>query len=293
MTAPFELLRAAGAVADNPQDAMTVGRALGVPALDRHQHTEVFVLNCLPYASVFLGPEGALGGEGADRVAGFWHAIGVSPPAEPDHLTALLSLYASLSEAAAAVRQAETAARLAHSAAALFWEHLWSWLPAYLDAVSDLGAAAPAAWAAVTRAAIMAEAGRQESPATLPLALRAAPPPLSAGEADLVAALLIPVRSGIILTRRRLAVAASETGTGYRMGERKYALEAMLAQDPAATLRWLARESERWAGRHRDRADPTDISGWWSERAECTARVLTGLANELATAGTGAVAASG
>ena len=40
------------------------------------EHTEVFVLNCPPYASVYLGPDGALGGEGADRAAGFWRASG-------------------------------------------------------------------------------------------------------------------------------------------------------------------------------------------------------------------------
>ena len=59
------------------------------------------MLNCPPYASVYLGPDGALGGEGADRAAGFWRASGLTPPAEPDHLTALLALYASLGEAAA------------------------------------------------------------------------------------------------------------------------------------------------------------------------------------------------
>ncbi len=279
--ASFELLRAAGAVADNPADAGAVSRALGIPVLSPHEHTEVFMLNCPPYASVFLGPDGALGGEGADRVAGFWRAIGLTPPAEPDHLTALLSLYAGLGEAAAQVHRPATATMLARARAALFWEHLWPWLPAYLDAVTDLAIPAASAWAALTSAAITAEAGRYRAPAALPLAQRAAPAAPAAGEpGELVTALLMPVRSGIILTRRRLAAAAGDTGTGYRIGERRYALQAMLAQDPAQTLQWLARESEQWAIRHAGRADPGPASQWWSHRAGRTAWLLTELAGQ-------------
>ena len=143
-----ELLRALGAIADNPADARAAGRALGIPELDSHQHTELFVLNCPPYASVYLGPDGALGGEGADRVAGFWRVMGISPPAEPDHLSSLLSLYASLGQAAAGSTRAATAAALTRAQTALFWEHLWPWLPAYLDAALDLAAPAVTAWAA-------------------------------------------------------------------------------------------------------------------------------------------------
>ena len=279
--ANFELLRAVGAVADNPADAAAVARALDIPSLNRHEHAELFVLNCPPYASVFLGPDGALGGEGTDRVAGFWRAIGLSPPAEPDHLAALLSLYASLGEAATQAGRPATAAILARSQAALFWEHLWPWLPAYLDAVTDLAIPAASAWATVARSALGAEVGRHEPPATLPLALRAAPAAVTADDADgLIAPVLTPVRSGIILTRRGLAAAAGDTGTGYRIGERQYALRAMLAQDPHATLQWLAREAARWAARHAGRADPGPASQWWTHRARRIAQLLTGLADQ-------------
>ena len=131
----WELLRALGAVPDSPAAARGVGPALGLDPVSDAGHTDAFVLNCPPYAAIYLGPEGAIGGEGADRVAGFWRAIGITPPAGPDHLTALLGLYARLGEAAAGARRPATAAALAQSQAVLFWEHLWPWLPAYLDAV--------------------------------------------------------------------------------------------------------------------------------------------------------------
>jgi TorA maturation chaperone TorD len=273
----WELLRALGAVADSPAGARVATGALGLTPASAAEHTDVFVLNCPPYASVYLGPDGALGGAGTDRAAGFWRAIGITPPAEPDHLTALLALYASLGEAAGESRRRATAAALARTRAALFAEHLWPWLPAYLDAVTDLQAPALTAWARLTRHAMSAEFSAQPAPAQLPLALREAP--AAAGPdgrlGDLTAALTTPVRSGIILTRRRLARGAGEAGVGHRIGERRYTLRAMLDQDPAATLGWLGHEAQRWEPQHASRAAAgDDASRWWAARAAGTARVL-------------------
>jgi TorA maturation chaperone TorD len=275
-SARWELLRALGAIADSPADARTAATALGLGAPGDAEHTDVFVLNCPPYAAVYLGPDGALGGEGTDRAAGFWQAIGLAPPAEPDHLAALLSLYASLGEAAGQARRAATAAALARSQAALFWEHLWPWLPGYLDAVTGLEAPALTGWAELTRQAIAAEYRAQPEQAQLPLALRAAP--AAAGPdgpfRDPVAALTTPVRSGIILTRRRLALGAADAGVGHRIGERRYTLHAMLEQDPAATLTWLSQEAQRWEQQHARRAAGDATSRWWTDRAAGTALFL-------------------
>ncbi len=91
---------------------------------------------------------------------------------------------------------------------------------------------------------------------------------------DLVELLTIPVRSGLILTRRRLAEGAGRAGVGFRIGERRFALRAMLEQDPRATLAWLAGEAGRWQQRHRDRAPGDQVTGWWAARAARTAQVL-------------------
>ena len=56
----------------------------------------MFVLAAPPHAAIHLGPSGMLGGEGLDRVAGFWRAIGLHPPQDADHLGLLLMLYAEL-----------------------------------------------------------------------------------------------------------------------------------------------------------------------------------------------------
>ncbi len=175
-----ELWRALAAVADNPADAWTAASAW-LEAPDIAEHTEVFVLNCPPYADIHLGAEGGIGGEGADRVAGFWRAIGLHPPAEPGHLSSLLALYADLGEAAGSVRHAAAATALHRARSVLLWEHLWSWVPNWLDAVSDLGTETLGGWAELMRAAREREACSQPGGHLLPAALRDAPPPVEPG----------------------------------------------------------------------------------------------------------------
>ena len=278
MTGRWELLRALGAVAGDPADARTAAAALGLPGCGNAEHADVFVLNCPPYASVYLGAEGGLGGEGADRVAGFWRAIGIDPgPGEPDHLTSLLSLYAHLGEAAAESRTARTAAALGQMRQALFDEHLWPWLPGYLSAVTDLGVGALVAWAELTLRVVKRERGGT-GPDGLPLALREAPAPVDAdgGLDELLGGLVAPVRSGLILTRRAVAAGAGQAGAGHRIGERRFALRAMLESEPDRTAGWLGQEAARWSQRHLGLAAGDPVQQWWAGRAAATARVLRG-----------------
>ena len=81
-----------------------------------------------------------MGGEARDRVAGFWRALGETPPAEPDHLSVLLSLYAQLSELESAATGSQVQA-WQRARAALLWEHLLSWQGPWL---LKLEAVAPA-----------------------------------------------------------------------------------------------------------------------------------------------------
>jgi TorA maturation chaperone TorD len=275
----WELWRALAAVADNPADARTAARALGIPAPDPAEHTEVFVLNCPPYAEIHLGAEGGIGGDGADRVAGFWRAIGVDPPAEPGHLSSLLVLYAHLGEAATSVRSDVAAEALGRARAVLLWEHLWSWAPNWLDAITDLGTETLGGWAELARAALEREARSQPGAHLLPAALRDAPPPVELGcDLDaLLDGLTSPLRSGFVLTPTGLARIAQQAGAGYRMGERRFALRAMLEQDRRAILAGLGAEARRWSARQARRRTLDAASTWWARRSAHTAASFAGV----------------
>lgn len=278
----WELLRAVGALSSvAPPGGDHIAACLGLPALTAHEHTELFVLSLPPYAGIYLGPEGKLGGEGADRIAGLWRTLGLDPPSDADHLGALLLLYAELGEAAHQSARDLTRQRLEHIRAAMFWEHLWSWMPAYLDAAAHERGGTDA-WVDLARRVIRREALSTPRADGLALALRSAPEPIkSEGDyEDLLDAATVPVRTGFILTRGDLASAAAGLGLGLRRGERRFALKAMFEQDPGATLTWLAGHARRWESTHRLRSAVADESAtWWATRASHTADVLSELSH--------------
>jgi len=263
-----ELFRALGAYCEADSKAVApVAAALGLAIPSRAEHTELFVFQLYPYASVYTGTDGMLGGEAADRVAGFWQAAGVTPPAEPDHLAALLGFYAACAEA-----DGERARHLRH---ALLWEHLLSWLPAWLARLAELAPTPYVCWGRLLQAALRAEAEELGPPAKLPLHLRMAP------AADGTDALLAAACSGVIVTRNDLGRAARALRLGLRHGERRYALEALLAQDGPAVLDWLAGEARRQAALYRSLTPAwRPVAEHWASRAEATAVSLARLAEE-------------
>jgi hypothetical protein len=247
-------------------DALGLGRA---PRAD--EYTELFVMQLSPYASIYVGNDGMMGGEARDRVAGFWRALGMTPPAEPDHLTALLGLYSVLRDGEDAGEE-HARAKYRHAREALLWEHLLSWIPVYLRRVREVGPAPYVAWADALREALASEHGESSVPDRLPMHLREAPEfpdPSNATFDDILDAVLTPIKSGIVLTRHDLASFAHESRLGNRQGERRFILQALIAQDGPAVLRWLETEARRQQHEGND-----TITQFWSGRAARTEHVL-------------------
>jgi TorA maturation chaperone TorD len=248
---------------------------------DVADYTDVFGLQLWPYASIYVGGDGKLGGEARDRVAGFWRALHLTPPAEPDHLAALLGLYASLAESEAAEHDLARMQLRRSSRQALLWEHLLSWLPSYLAKLEEIASPFYKAWGVLLREALMADARAAGQPAQLPLHLRdalALPDPTEEGADVFLAGLVSPVRTGVVLVRDDLSRAARDLGLGLRQGERLYVLKALLGQEPGAILKWLANEAARWTGIHESMPEELEpVRGYWSERARNTAELISSL----------------
>jgi Nitrate reductase delta subunit len=264
-----EALRALAVLVEAPRpEHAAIAAALELPPPPTaDEHTGVLVFQAYPYASVYLGAEGMLGGEARDRIAGFWRALGGEPPAEPDHLSVLFAGVAAVAESAPA----------SSVCGALFWEHVASWMPPYLATLRRIGAAFHVAWADLVATLLAELAGELGPPARLPLALRAAPalPEAPADLDALLATLLAPVRTGLVVVRDDLERAAAELGLGLRVGERRFALRSLIAQDAAAVLGWLAAEARSQAAAL---AALPPITGWWAARAHAGATWLDGLA---------------
>lgn len=265
---PVELLRGLAVMAEAPGSTHAlIAEALGLPDVPtQSDYADVFLFQLYPYASVHVGPEGMMGGEARDRVAGFWRAIGLSPPAEPDHLAALIGLYATLLERSATGTDSDAEALLSRrSRRALLEEHIAPWVFPYLWRCTEIAGPAYAAWASTLAHVLRCEWVADAADATAPdpahlhrpgLHFRDAPglpDPREGGAGDFIGGLLAPVRSGITLTRSDLATVARANGLGLRAGERRYALEHLLAQDASSVLTSLAREATRQEEAHRAR----------------------------------------
>ena len=271
-----------------PSQARLVS-ALGLHgAPDATSYTDLFTLQLYPYASVYVGPEGMLGGEARDRVAGFWRALGLAPPPEPDHLCTLLALYANLVDAECLEEDGVRRAIGGRARRAFLWEHLLSWIFVYLAKLESIAAPFYCEWGTLLGAILNHEASTTEMSdqlqLQLPLHLRAAPPladPRLEGADAFLSGLLAPVRSGIILVRDDLARAAQELHLGLRHGERPFVIKALLAQDRQATLSWLGREADAWARRHAAMSlAPTIIRAFWHSRAQATRALLVALIDD-------------
>lgn len=271
-----ELVRALAACAEAPTPGLpAVVEALGIsPAPTAAEYTDTFTFQLHPYASVYLGPEGRLGGIARDRVAGFLRALDASAPNESDHLVALLGAYAELLD----LDEDGPATRTHHARAALFHEHLWPWLPRFAWRATEVAARPYRQWARLLAALLADEAAELPSPAGLSAHLRDAPglpDPRTSDPADFLAGLLAPVRSGLILARTDMARAATELGLGLRLGERAFVLRWLLGQDASATLTYLAGEAHR----QHDLVPGDDRTAtFWRERLAATAALLELLA---------------
>lgn len=284
--APVELLRGLAVLAEPPEEGhRAIAEALGLPAPTAVEYSDLFLFQLYPYASVHLGPEGMLGGEARDRVAGYWTALGYEPPAEPDHLAALLGLHASLAVRAAGLEGAERAL-VDEALRALVHEHLAPWVFPFLDRVRELAPAAYRGWAELLRDVLRREVEslRAHREPALSAHLRAAPPlpdPREEGAGPFLQAVLAPVRSGIILTRADLARVSAHADLALRAGERRYALEHLLAQSASPVLRALAAEADRQGAAHAARRPWLGApAGFLAERSGATAELLRALADE-------------
>ncbi len=304
----MEIFRALAVFAEPPEGPEVARLAallnLGEPP-SASEFTETFVFRLYPYASVYLGAEGMLGGEARARVAGFLSALGETPPPEPDHLSTLLATYARLS----AARESEDAggdgrrteaeerrvegdeprteadeggarrrAGLDAARKAFLWEHLLSWLPVYLGRVAEVAPPFYRRWAELLLSALVEEARACGQPRSLPLHLREAPPPAdprAESAEEFLSSLLAPARSGLVITRDDLARAARALGTSARAGERRFVLKALMGQDACGVLAWLSEEASRQSARHDARRDAFGpVAEWWAARASATAKLL-------------------
>lgn len=278
----MELFRALAVLAEPPTDeSLRLADALDLGALPgADEYTQLFVFELYPYASVYLGPEGMLGGEARDRISGFWRALEQTPPVESDHLSVMLAFYARLID----LEQASDGApreSWRNTRRAFLWEHIVSWLPVYLAKLAGIAPPFYKKWGETLMTALLEEASAVGASHSLSIHLRQQMElidPRYYPVDDFLQSVLTPIRSGMIITRADLTAIARRLGLSLRMGERKFILKVLLEQDAAGLFSWLAKEAEVWMERHRSNLSTLgDVARAWEQKSVDAATLL----NEL------------
>ena len=276
----MELFRALALFAEPPrEESGRVAEALSLGALpSESEYTQTFLFQLYPFASVYLGAEGMMGGEARDRVAGFWRALNLVPPSEPDHLSVMLALYAQLSEHEAKAVEAVHGERWRSARKAFLWEHLLSWLPVYLHKLEEIATPFYRKWGDTLKEALVEEIEEVGYPLQLPLHLRESTglvDPREHGTEEFLQSLLASARSGMIITRFDLIRAGRKLGLGLRLGERKFILQSLFNQNPLAVLDWLRAETAAWKDCHKQNQEMLGaIAFAWLEKTEAAAKLL-------------------
>lgn len=268
-------------------------------------HT-LFGMNVFPYQSVFLDPDGLLGGPETDRVRHSYRGMGFAADEanEPaDHLAHQLAALAFLCHAEAEAWEdgrADMAARAQQLQADFLDQHLLRWLPAFAAAVQRQGDPFYAELAGLT---LELAAARRRALPSLALALRPAPataeadePPIQRVERlladpqtdlDAIAGfLLTPPYSGLFLTRRDIGQLGRAADAPRGFGERRQMLRTFLRSAaefdrfPAAVaaLESVAEETAAALRRLAESADAPELARPWLARLEATRQLLAMLA---------------
>ncbi len=286
----MELLRALGAVIEKPDTAVTrLAAMIELPARPTAtEHALLFEAQLPPHASRYLSADGARVDAICERMASYWRATGATPPAEPDHLGHLVTFYADLVD----MQTGETDEARRHAVGRLrktvLWEHLLTWLPAYLTKVDLIAPRVYRRWSQLLWQAATREAWTVGPPNAVPgflAELNALADPPQGDIRALVAHLCAPARSGLILVPVDVRRAADALQTASPQGPLGEALRALLERRTAGMLEWLATEARRWETRHeRNRDLLPALSDHWTRRARATRTLLHGWARTLSPA---------
>lgn len=245
-------------------------------------HTEL-----QPYASVFLGTEGLLGGEPADAARALRRRVGLADPheLEPDHLAETLRVLAWLAGAEADARRdgVDPAPLVALQVEAL--DALLAWLPALVVAVEGLELAGADALYPTTLDLVLELCAIWRGTLGEFARVRLPEPPEvwadpATGLAALARFLVVPAWAGGGWSGALLHRVGRELDLPAGFGRRADVLEGLLrsaaqyGEVPALTAS-LRREVERWITRYA--ALPEPVGGPWLDRARDTWRALGAL----------------
>jgi len=210
--------------------------SLGVQGVSASDLYQLFVKELPPFASIYLSSDGNIGGRSRSVIAGFYSALGIPTPSDPDHLAPLLRLLSEIlnkeAELAGAGSNPEDGSRLASVSRArsvLVNDHLATWLPAYLLRAEEVAPRPLLGWVSCALDLFSVLVGECHYVAPGPQANDDGLV-VPGSSAELISWITTPGRSGIMLTHWDIANLAQQLGLALRVGRKRFVLEELWTQ---------------------------------------------------------------
>lgn len=207
---------------------------LGTTPADLYQ---LFIKELPPFASIYLSSDGNLGGSSRATIAGYFTALDIPIPSDPDHISALLVLLAQILESQLIVSskllgQGDDANiskldSICRARDVLLNEHILSWLPAYLLRARQVGPSSLLGWVNYCTDLIYLLANENGFEFTDSQRFEPRREGLSSNE--IVSWTTSPFLSGLIITYHDLEVVASKLNVSIRAGRKRFILEDLLS----------------------------------------------------------------
>ncbi len=258
--------------------------SLGVAGVSASDLYQLFVNELPPFASIYLSSDGNIGGNSRSVIAGFYSALGIPTPSDPDHLASLLRLLSGIlnkeAELAGAGSNPEDESRLASVSRArsvLVNDHLAPWLPAYLLRAEEVAPRPLLGWVSCALDLLSVMVGERQYVVPGPRAYdeKLAEPGSSS---ELISWITTPGRSGIIVTHWDISNLAELLGMALRVGRKRFVLEELWAQGGTQVAGCIEAMAVRQMKLFDENIGDFPSLQAWSDKAAGTQQLLATLA---------------
>lgn len=263
--------------------SVEIADAMGCMGVSSGDLYKAFIKDLPPFASIYLSDDGNIGGEPRSVIAGFYRALSQPIPADPDHLSNLLSLLAGILNALAesiGSQSPEKAESINRAKDVIVGDHILSWFPAYLLRANEVFPSSLKNWvslaldySSILSTQISNELGQAES-----VDSSVANFDIDRNDVgQLVSMLTSPGRSGLIVTLSDIEEIARELSLPLRVGRKRFVLEDLFAtrsSDILVAFEFLARRQHQVFNSNLGEFPALKI---WVDRASHTKELLTSL----------------
>ena len=284
LLAQAEVAMALAEISEGVVPSQVLLDALGIDRSECEAINALLVSELPPFASIYLSLDGNIGGESQAEIAGFYRAISVKVPPNPDYLSSMLYLLGQIIQKEAEFSDGETPRSKAIEIAklTLLQQHLAPWLVPYLLRADQIAGTSASVWITLTLDLITSILELSEGPFSQQI-INDDPDQGQiesfANSVEFIDWITSPRLSGVIVAPSDLANIAKSLGLAARIGRKRFVLDGLFQQGGRELLEEIGKFVAEQGDLYLSRSSEFEVLQPWSKKAIIThKRVLATLA---------------